>query len=461
MTDEAALRDVLGRIGPIVGLVNNAGMHTEARSTELSIADLEASFRINVTAVFAACREAQPHLVAAGGGLIVNIGSFFDRMGVPRSLAYCAAKAAVGAMTRCLAVEWARFDIRVMDVAPGYIETDLNHDALQEPRMQEYIRRRVPARRAGTPEEVARLVGALFETEIGYLTGETIYMDGATRDRPPMNQPLKIFDRLDRRRHWSEEEVMVLDQVRRLCAEEIAPRAAAYDRSGEFPWDNVRALNALGMNAIFIPEQYGGAPMRYRLYLECVRDISEACASTGIIYATNFHGMKPVIDMGSDALRHRVLPRVAAGALGALAITEASAGSDATQMRTQFCEDGDDIVVTGDKVFISNGDVADFLLVFGKWDGIDDPKAAISCLVMERNSPGFELIRLEEKMGHRAASTAAIAFDGVRVPRGQHDRGTRRWLEACCSRRSTNPAPRSPPMRSASPTPRSATWSPT
>ena len=233
-----------------------------------------------------------------------------------------------------------------------------------------------------------------------------------------MNQPLKIFDRLDRRRGWSEEEVMILDQVRRLCAEQIAPRAAAYDRSGEFPWDNVRALNALGMNAIFIPEQYGGAPMRYRLYLECVRDISEACASTGIIYATNFHGMKPVIDMGCEELRQRVLPRVAEGALGALAITESSAGSDATQMRTRFREDGDDIVVTGDKVFISNGDVADFLLVFGKWDGIDDPKAAISCLVMERNSPGFELIRLEDKMGHRAASTAAIAFDGVRVPRG-------------------------------------------
>lgn len=179
VTDEASLRDVLGRIGPIVGLVNNAGMHTEARSTELSIADLEASFRINVTAVFAACREAQPHLVAGGGGLIVNIGSFFDRMGVPRSLAYCASKAAVAAMTRCLAVEWARFGIRVMDVAPGYIETDLNHDALEEPRMQEYIKRRVPARRAGTPGEVGRLVGALFETEIGYLTGETIYMDGA------------------------------------------------------------------------------------------------------------------------------------------------------------------------------------------------------------------------------------------------------------------------------------------
>ena len=181
VTDEAALRSVLARVaeaGPVVGLVNNAGMHTEARSAELSVAELEASFRVNLFAPFVACREVQPHLTAAGGGLIVNIGSFFDRMGVSRSLAYCAAKAAVGAMTRCLAVEWARHGIRVMDVAPGYIETDLNRDALGDPRMQEYIKRRVPVRRAGTPEEVARLVGLLFEADIGYLTGETIYMDG-------------------------------------------------------------------------------------------------------------------------------------------------------------------------------------------------------------------------------------------------------------------------------------------
>ena len=181
VTDEAALRATLARIGeagPMVGLVNNAGMHTEARSAELSTEALDASLRINLVAPFVACREAQPHLAAAGGGLIVNIGSFFDRMGVPRSLAYCAAKAAVGAMTRCLAVEWARYGIRVLDVAPGYIETDLNRDALGTPHMQEYIKRRVPARRAGTPDEVARLVGLLFECNVAYLTGDTITLDG-------------------------------------------------------------------------------------------------------------------------------------------------------------------------------------------------------------------------------------------------------------------------------------------
>lgn len=181
VTDEVALRETIARIaeaGPIAGLVNNAGMHSATSSAELSLDAFEAALRINAGAVLVACREVRPHLLAGGGGLIVNIGSFFDRMGVSRSLAYCAGKAAVGAMTRCLAVEWARHGIRVLDVAPGYIETDLNREALKEPRMQDYIRRRVPLRRAGTPDEVARLVGMLFEADIDFLTGETIYLDG-------------------------------------------------------------------------------------------------------------------------------------------------------------------------------------------------------------------------------------------------------------------------------------------
>ena len=111
---------------------------------------------------------------------------------------------------------------------------------------------------------------------------------------------MRIFEQLQRRRGWSEDERIVLDQVRRVAREVIAPAAAELDRSAAFPWDNVKALNQLGLNAIFVPEGYGGAPMSYRLYLECVAIISGACASTGIIYATNFHGMKPLIDFGGE-----------------------------------------------------------------------------------------------------------------------------------------------------------------
>ena len=228
---------------------------------------------------------------------------------------------------------------------------------------------------------------------------------------------MKVFERLERRRNWNEEERIVLDQVRRLADEAIAPRAAHHDRTGEFPWANVRALNELGLNAIFVPAAYGGTPMRFRLYLACVEAISAACAATGIIYATNFHGMKPLIDLGTEEQKARLLPCIAAGGLASLAITEPNAGSDATGMRTRFRADGDDIVIDGGKIFISSGDVADLILLFGKWSEIDDARGAISALVLEKDTPGFEVARKEEKMGHRASSTAALAFSACRVPR--------------------------------------------
>ncbi|MCP5155824.1 MAG: acyl-CoA dehydrogenase family protein [Ectothiorhodospiraceae bacterium] len=228
---------------------------------------------------------------------------------------------------------------------------------------------------------------------------------------------MRLLEQIAARRVWTDEERLVLDQVRRMADEVIAPAAAANDRAGTFPWDNVRAINALGLNQMFVPETYGGAPMSYRLYLECVAIISEACAATGIIWATTFHGMKPLIDFGTEAQCARLLPAIAEGGLGALVITEETAGSDATGMRTRFRPDGDHVVVDGAKLFITNGDVADRLLVFGKWSEIDDPKAAITAAVIERGTPGLSVVRLEDKLGHRASSTAALAFDGCRIPR--------------------------------------------
>jgi alkylation response protein AidB-like acyl-CoA dehydrogenase len=228
---------------------------------------------------------------------------------------------------------------------------------------------------------------------------------------------MKIFEQIEERRDWSADEQLLLDQVRRVCDEVIRPNADDTDRSGEFPWANIEALNALGLNGLFVPEAYGGAPMRFRLYIAAVKLITEACASTGIIYATTFHGMKPLIDFGTEEQKQRLLPVIAEGGLGALAITEPNAGSDATGMRTRFRPDGDQIVIDGGKIFITSGDVADRILLFGKWSEIDDAKGAISALVFEKGTPGFSVARIEEKMGHRGSSTAAINFDGCRVPR--------------------------------------------
>jgi NAD(P)-dependent dehydrogenase (short-subunit alcohol dehydrogenase family) len=181
VTDEASVGSALRTVAEargLHGLVNNAGIHLGGSSHELATELYERVMRTNATSVFTTSRAAYPHLVAAGGGLIVNIGSFYDRIGVKRNLAYCASKAAVGAITRCLAVEWASRGIRVLDVAPGYIETDLNRDALLEGPLHDFLQKRIPAGRHGTADHVGRLVAAMFSEDIPFLTGETIYIDG-------------------------------------------------------------------------------------------------------------------------------------------------------------------------------------------------------------------------------------------------------------------------------------------
>jgi acyl-CoA dehydrogenase len=227
---------------------------------------------------------------------------------------------------------------------------------------------------------------------------------------------MNAFDRLDASVVFSSEERMLIESVRALARDTIAPRAAHYDRSGEFPWDNVKAINALGLNAMFIPEACGGAPLSYAAYLECVREISKACASTGGIWATNFHAIKPLIEFGSDEQKRRLLPVIGQGGLGSLTITETTAGSDATSMKTRFAPEGDHIVVDGAKTFITNGAHADIYLVFGKWSEIEDSRASISALILEKGTPGLKVLREEDKMGLRASSTASLAFENCRVP---------------------------------------------
>ena len=182
MTDEAAVQAAFAGLGaepePVVGLVNNAGAHGQSVSAEIDVADYERVMTLNATAVVVASREAHALLKRGGGGLIVNMGSVFDRLGVREHVAYCASKAAVGAITRCLAVEWAEDGISVVNVAPGYIETDFNRDFMRRDSVQRWLERRIPAGRTGTPEEVGSLVAALFAMRTPYLTGETIYLDG-------------------------------------------------------------------------------------------------------------------------------------------------------------------------------------------------------------------------------------------------------------------------------------------
>ena len=175
---EAAINEFVRSAGSLDGIINNAGVHLTTPSETQPLAEFNEVLLTNATAVFSVCQKAYPHLVKAGGGMIVNIGSFFDKLGVRHNATYCASKAAVAALSRCLAVEWASKGIRVVTVAPGYIETDLNKDFLASDRTRAFLASRIPVGGPANAEEVARLVASLFDVQLSFLTGETIYLDG-------------------------------------------------------------------------------------------------------------------------------------------------------------------------------------------------------------------------------------------------------------------------------------------
>jgi NAD(P)-dependent dehydrogenase (short-subunit alcohol dehydrogenase family) len=173
----AALKAAHAHFGRIDVLVNNAGMHDEGKSTEFTTEAFEALMRVNSTGVFVASREAYPYL-AETQGLIINMGSYYDKLGVRFHVAYCASKAAVAAIGRCLAVEWAKAGVRLVTIAPGFIGTDLNQTHMANDRFRDFITRRIPSGQIGKPEEVGQLVAILADENLHFLNGETIYLDG-------------------------------------------------------------------------------------------------------------------------------------------------------------------------------------------------------------------------------------------------------------------------------------------
>lgn len=175
---KSALQTLADKAGRIDGLVNNAGLYLEGRSHEVATADFERVLATNVTGPFVMCREAYPHLLAAGGGTIINLGSFFGKLGTRYTLAYTASKAAIDSITRSLAVEWAKQHIRVLCVAPGFVATDLNKEHLAQDKMRTFLEQRIPTGGPCEPDEIARLIAMLLSEDLPFLTGETIYIDG-------------------------------------------------------------------------------------------------------------------------------------------------------------------------------------------------------------------------------------------------------------------------------------------
>jgi alkylation response protein AidB-like acyl-CoA dehydrogenase len=219
--------------------------------------------------------------------------------------------------------------------------------------------------------------------------------------------------------HTNDEEELMLAVVRELVADKVAPRAAQIDESGEFPWDIKELFAQNDLLGVPIPAEYGGLGGTFLTYVKVVEEIAKACASSSLIVAVQELGMLPIMIAGTEAQKQRFLPKIASGEhLAAYALTEVSSGSDALgSMRTRAVRKGDAYVLNGQKIWITNGSVADVVCVFA----VTDPEAGsrgVSAFVLEKGMRGFAVGNKEKKMGIRGSPTVELTFADCEVPAG-------------------------------------------
>jgi alkylation response protein AidB-like acyl-CoA dehydrogenase len=214
----------------------------------------------------------------------------------------------------------------------------------------------------------------------------------------------------------SDEQLEIRNLVRTIARERIAPRAAEIDASHEFPWDVVELFREHGVFGLLFDEEHGGTGTGTLLALVAIEEVSKVCATSGLILAVQELGSLALKLAGSAEQKERFLPRLASGEwLAAYALTEAGSGSDSAAMRTTARLDGGEYVLDGSKRFITNASVAHVYTVFAK----TDPSAGhpgISAFVVEAGTPGFEVARLEPKMGISGSTTGELMFEGARIP---------------------------------------------
>jgi alkylation response protein AidB-like acyl-CoA dehydrogenase len=214
----------------------------------------------------------------------------------------------------------------------------------------------------------------------------------------------------------TDEQREIRDLVRDLARERVAPRAAEIDKSAEFPWDMVELMREHDLLGLPFDEEHGGTGTGALMVLVAIEELSKVCATTGLILAVQELGSLGLKLAGTGEQKARYLPRLASGEwLAAYALTEPGSGSDSAAMRTEARRGGDAYVLNGGKRFITNAGVAELYTVFAK----TDPEAGhggISAFVVEASSPGFEVGRIEAKMGIKGSTTGEIFFNDCRVP---------------------------------------------
>jgi butyryl-CoA dehydrogenase len=215
----------------------------------------------------------------------------------------------------------------------------------------------------------------------------------------------------------TEEHRMIRRMVREFAEREIAPRAEEIDETDQFPGDLLRRMGELGIIGLPFPEKYGGSGGNYASLVIALEEIARVSGAMAItLDAQTSLYCEPVYLFGSEEQRQKYLVPAARGEkIGAFGLTEPQAGSDAGATRTRAVRDGDEWVINGQKIFITNGSVADFLVITAKTDPAKGTRG-ISSFIVERGTPGFEPGRDENKMGLRGSVTSELFFEDCRVP---------------------------------------------
>ncbi len=215
----------------------------------------------------------------------------------------------------------------------------------------------------------------------------------------------------------TESQQQIRDMARDFARERLAPGAASRDRESRFPEEELKAMGELGFLGMLVSEEYGGAEtgaVAYALALEAIAAGDGACST--IMSVHNSVGCVPILKFGTEDQKQRFLPKLASGEwIGGFALTEPQAGSDASNLKTRARRDGDRYILDGAKQFITSGKNGDVVIVFAVTDAAAGKKG-ISAFIVPTDTPGYEVIRVEEKLGLHSSDTCQIAFNGMAIP---------------------------------------------
>jgi len=214
----------------------------------------------------------------------------------------------------------------------------------------------------------------------------------------------------------TEEQEMLKELCAQIAREKILPVRAEYDESGEFPWDVVKVMAASDIYGVYIPEEYGGFGGGVMEMCIATEELSKVCGGISLAFAASALGAYPILLFGSDEQKKKYLPDIAAGKkLAAFGLTEANAGSDAGAVETRAELDGDEYVLNGSKMWITNAPGADVIIVYAKTDPGAGTKG-VSAFLIERGTPGFSTPQKLDKLGMRGSDTSEVLLENCRIP---------------------------------------------